>query len=396
MDLNAFFASVEQLDFPELRGRPVAVTNGAQGTCIITCSYEARSYGIKTGMRLYEARRICPGLIQCPSRPQRYAALSSLIMTALEALTPCKEIFSIDEVFLDVTQTQPLFGEPAQIAQRVKELVYETSGLLCSVGVSSDKTSAKFAAKQNKPDGLTVIEPEQVAQRLARVPVTELCGIAKGIGGFLEKHGVVFCGDMQRLPIQVLSKRYGPPGRRIWHMAQGQDTDPVAQKEGLPQTIGHGKVLPPNTCDKQTIETYLQHMSEKVAQRMRQYGFKAQKYSISLRTPKGQVGNKFKLEAANNDGLAIYQLAKCLMENAWQGAIVSHVQVTALDPVIKSVQPDLFCAINEDKACLNAMMDEVNDKFGHYSLMPAKLVKRSSMPDVIAPAWRPEDVRKSV
>ena len=136
VDMNAFFASIEQLDRPEWRGRPLAVTNGLTGTCIITCSYEARAYGIKTGMRLKEGRKLCPDLIQCPARPQRYATVSSNIMQALQDITPDIEVFSVDEAFLDVTHCQRLLGPPERIAwlanlrSRVPGLPYGDQGLL--------------------------------------------------------------------------------------------------------------------------------------------------------------------------------------------------------------------------------------------------------------------------
>ena len=123
IDMNAFFAAVEQLDHPEWRGRALAVTNGKQGTCVITCSYEARAFGIKTGMRLYEARRLCPNLIQVPAQPERYVQVSRAIMQALATLTPDMEIFSIDEAFLDVTRCQQLFGSPEKIGLMASELV---------------------------------------------------------------------------------------------------------------------------------------------------------------------------------------------------------------------------------------------------------------------------------
>ena len=147
MDMNAFFASVEQLDRPEWRGRPIAITNGLQGTCIITCSYEARAYGIRTGMRLKQARQLCPGLIQSPARPQRYAAVSTAIMDALAEITPDLEVFSVDEAFLDVTHCQRLLGSPEHIARLTKQRVFEVSGLLCSVGLSGDKTTAKICGQ---------------------------------------------------------------------------------------------------------------------------------------------------------------------------------------------------------------------------------------------------------
>ena len=121
VDMNAFFASVEQLDHPEWRGQPVAITNGLTGTCIITCSYEARAYGIATGMRIRRARELCPDLIQCPAHPERYATVSTNIMEALLDITPDVEVFSVDEAFLDVTHCQKLLGPPALIAQQVKQ-----------------------------------------------------------------------------------------------------------------------------------------------------------------------------------------------------------------------------------------------------------------------------------
>ncbi|VAX10157.1 DNA polymerase IV, partial [hydrothermal vent metagenome] len=227
LDMNAFFASVEQRDRPEWRGRPVAITNGQQGTCIITCSYEARAYGVKTGMRLKQGRQLCPGLIQCPADPQRYAATSTAIMEVLSEITPDLEVFSVDEAFLDVTHCQQLLGSPEQIARLAKRKVFKVSGLLCSAGLSGDKTTAKYAAKLHKPNGLTIIPPWEAEQCLKNVPVTELCGIAEGIGGFLAQHGVHVCGDMKQLPISVLARRFGNLGRRIWYMAQGRDPEPL-------------------------------------------------------------------------------------------------------------------------------------------------------------------------
>jgi DNA polymerase-4 len=237
-DMNAFFASVEQQDHPEWQGLPVGITNGLQGTCIITSSYEARAYGIRTGMRVKEALKLCPDFIQCPARPQRYAGVSSNIMQSLQQITPYIEVFSVDEAFLDVTHCQKLHGRPEEIARRVKKIIYQVSGVLCSVGVSGDKTTAKYAAKLNKPDGLTVIPPWQSRQRLKEVPVTELCGIAGGIGRFLAEHGVHICGDMAKLPISVLARRFGNPGRRIWYMCQGADPDlnPLATAKSCRRT----------------------------------------------------------------------------------------------------------------------------------------------------------------
>lgn len=161
LDMNAFFASVEQRDFPSLLGKPVAITNGMRGSCIITCSYEARAYGVHTGMRVREALTICPDLIQRPTRPKIYAKVSTNIMHNLKTVCPDIEVFSIDEAFIDITSCQKLYGSPIEVAHHLKQSVYEASGLLCSLGLSGDKTTAKYAAKLNKPDGFTVVPPWQ-------------------------------------------------------------------------------------------------------------------------------------------------------------------------------------------------------------------------------------------
>lgn len=397
VDMNAFFASIEQRDHPELQSKPIAVTNGEQGSCVITCSYEARAFGVKTGMRLKQARQLCPELIQRPARPKRYAGTSKRIMQGLHDICPDIEIFSVDEAFLDVTHCQRLHGTPVRIGNMVKNKVYEISGLLCSVGISGDKTTAKYAAKLVKPDGLTVIPPWEAKQRLASVPVTELCGIAKGIGNFLAKYGVYTCGDMQHLPISILAKRFGNLGRRIWFMCQGADPDPIKQQVAAPKSMGHGKVMPPNTRDHKTILVYLLHMSEKLASRLRKHAMQAQTFFIGLRSYQvGWLGEKTRLAYPSNDGQVIYKMCCEVVARCWYQQAVCQVQVTALDPKQANLQIDMFEQVNEHKQYINAVMDQINAQYGEFTLSPARLLKRSSMPNVIAPAWKPDGHRQTI
>ena len=396
VDMNAFFASIEQRDRPEWRGRPVAVTNGLQGTCIITCSYEARAYGIRTGMRLKKARRLCPELIQCPADPQRYAATSTAIMAALQDVTPDIEVFSVDEAFLDVTHCQRLLGTPPRMARLVKRRVFEASGVLCSIGVSGDKTTAKFAAKLDKPDGLTVIPPWEAERRLRDVPVTALCGIAEGIGGFLAEHGVHTCGDMKHLPISVLARRFGNPGRRIWYMCQGQDPDRLQGDVPAPKSLGHGKVMPPDTRDPELLQTWLMHMSEKVGARLRRHRLQARTFFIGLRTAGGWAGGKLRTALPTDDGGEIMALCRTVLDDIWAGQGVHQVQVTALDPADTGSQLQLFDAMDAVQCEVNAVMDAVNRRYGEFALAPARLLNRSSMPNVIAPAWKPHGHRQTI
>lgn len=397
IDMDAFFASIEQMDNPELRGRPVGVTNGAQGTCLITSSYEARAYGIHTGMRLKQARELCPDIIQCPARPRRYAEVSTRIMAALQDVSPDIEVFSVDEAFLDVTRCQRYWKKgPEYIGRLAKQRVYEAAGVHCTVGVSGDKTTAKFAAKQFKPNGFNIIPPWEAGERLKDAPVTALCGIGRGIGEFLAKYGVQTCGDMARLPIGILAKRFGNLGRRIWHMCQGMDPDPVQTRVAAPKSMGHGKVMPPNTRDEDVILTYLIHMGEKLAARLRRNNMQARRFAVGLRCRSGWIGGKYTCAIPINDSHIIIELCREMMETEWRGEGIHGVQITALDPVPAMQQMEMFTETAEKQQRLNAVMDQINQRYGEFALAPAQLLNRSSMPNVIAPAWKPHGHRQFI
>ena len=398
VDMDAFFASIEQLDDIGLRGRPVAVTNGLRGTCVITSSYEARARGVRTGMRISEAQALCPGLIQRPARPQRYAELSARMTSALrEQISPELEIFSVDEAFLDVTRCQRLFGSAQAIAKRTHEIVYEAVQVPCTVGLGGDKTTAKYVAKLHKPNGVGIMLPWQAAARLHHVPVTKLCGIAEGIGRFLAARGVYTCGDMARLPIGVLGKRFGYPGRRIWLMCQGKDPDKVVQTVPAPKSLGHGKVMPPDTRNGNEITMYLLHMSEKVALRLRRYQLQAQTYSIGLLTRAGWLGDTYRTATATNDGKVITALTRQMLDEYWRGEGVFQVNITALDPRPVDGQLELFAQLATPRYDeRNLAMDIVNQRYGELTLAPARLLNRSDMPNVISPAWKPSGPRQSI
>ena len=398
IDMNCFFAAVEQLDNPTWRLKLVAVTNGLLGTTIITSSYEARAYGVKTGMRLREARLLCPALIQAPSRPDRYATLSTKIMASLQQITPDVEIYSVDEAFLDVTHCQSLLGTPLRIGKLVKRAVYRSSGLYCSVGISGDKTTAKFAAKRHKPDSLKVISPTEAGQILAPYHVSELSGINKGVAGFLKQYGVIVCGDIKKLPISVLAQRYCNAGSRIWLMAQGRDPDKVQTNIKSPKTMGHGKNMPPETKDKHIILTCFQHMAEKLAARLRQYGFQAKSFFIGLKTTQSWLTVKASTAYATDDGKLIFGLCQHFITHDWRGEGVWQVRVVALDCQSEKqggfFEETISSSPQRDK--LNNVVDDINQKFGEFMVAPPRLIGRSEMPNVITPSWQPTGHRKTV
>jgi len=208
-----------------------------------------------------------------------------------------------------------------------------------------------------------MIPPWEAEQQLKDVPVTELCGIAGGIGGFLAQHGVHLCGEMKQLPISVLARRFGNPGRRIWYMAQGQDPEQIKTVVPPPKSIGHGKVIPPNTRDLEVLQTYLLHMSEKVALRLRRHELKAMRFFIGLRTKDNWISNKLRSAMPIDDGRLIMALYRQVLH---------------------------------EQDALNAVMDCINLRYGEFTLAPARLLNRSSMPNVIAPAWKPHGHRQTV
>lgn len=270
--------------------------------------------------------------------------------------------------------------------------------MTCSVGLSGDKTTAKFAAKLKKPDGLTIISPWEAQARLANERVTELSGINVGIGNFLVKYGIERCGDMKKVPMSLIAKRFGNPGRRIWLMAQGRDPEPVVTNVNAPKTIGHGKVMPPGTRDKETILTYFQHMSEKVGSRLRKHGFQAARFFIGIKTrQQGWLATKIQLPQTTDDGAVIYQHCYQFVSQYFHGEDSRQVQVTALSPVV-SYQPDLFLDNGQrrKRERLNDAVDRINERFGEFTVAPTRVIGRSEMPNVIAPAWKPSGHRKTI
>jgi DNA polymerase-4 len=396
IDMDAFFASIEQYDHPELRGKPIGITNGKMGTCFITSSYQARKYGISTGMRIKQAQQLCPDVIQIAARPYRYAEVSTNIMSALQMVTPDVEVFSVDEAFLDVTHCQKIYSSPIEAGKLAKQIVYEASGITCSVGVSGDKTTAKHAGKKDKPNGLFAVPPWQSRDYLSNVPVTELSGIAGGIGGFLNDRGVYVCGEMQHLPIGELAGRFGNLGRRIWYMAQGLDPDPIRQSVAAPKSIGHGKVMPPNTKNLTIIKMYFHHMAEKVAARLRKHGFEARSYFIGVLTDQKWLAKKMQTAMPTNDSQQIKKLVNIFLRNVWCKQGCFQVQITALDPKDQGHQLSLFGERDVKREQINLAMDNINQRYGEFTLAPANLLNRSEMPNVIAPAWKPFGHRKTV
>ena len=283
VDLDAFFAAVEQRDRSELRGRPVIVGGDPRSRGVVSAaSYEARRFGVHSAMSLREALRRCPDGVFLPVDGRRYQAASREVMAVLRRFTPAVEPISIDEAFLDVTGSTALFGDGPTIARRIKDAVRDEVGLTASVGVATTKLVAKIASDLRKPDGLVVVEPGDEASFLAPLPIARLWGVGEKTATVLADYGVRTIGDLAALPPDVVIRRFGKHGASLVERARGLDADPV--HEGDPaKSIGHEHTFDTDTSDPEIIERTLLAMADGVAGRLRSAGVRASTIAVKIR-----------------------------------------------------------------------------------------------------------------
>jgi DNA polymerase-4 len=395
IDMNAFFASVEQQSNPELRGKPIAVIGAAKRTVITTCSYEARAFGVKTGMNSWEARQKCPELIFVVGNNRKYTYTSTEIIKIFRAYTPMVEVFSIDEAFLDVTGSLALFGSPERIAHEIKARIRERFGLTCSVGIAPNKLLAKLASDMQKPDGLTVIPPDGIARIMERVPIQDLCGIGKKMQQQLSKFGIKSCGELARFPVEVLKRNFGVVGERLYYMALGVDHAPVVPEEEAEEvkSVGHSTTLDRDITDRAEILLYLLQLSEMVGRRARRYSVAGRTVTLTVRYQDFTTFSRQESrDSYTNNSEEIYQAALKILAGIelTQPVRLLGVRITNLRQ--HTEQLPLFPA-ERKKALLANAMDHVNNKFGDFAVTFGTLLGKEGGAKVISPAWRPGGVR---
>jgi DNA polymerase-4 len=283
VDLDAFFAAVEQRDRPELRGKPVIVGGDPRGRGVVSAaSYEARRFGVHSAMSLQEALRRCPDGVFLPVDGRRYQQASRDVMAILRRFTPQVEPISIDEAFLDVTGSILLFGEGETMARAIKAATRDEVGLTASVGVATTKLVAKVASDLRKPDGLVVVAPGEEAAFLAPLPIGRLWGVGEKTGAALAEYGVRTIGDLAALPPDVVVRRFGKHGGSLISRARGIDDDRV--HEGDPaKSVGHEHTFDVDTSDPEVIERTLLAMADGVAGRLRSSGVRAATVAVKIR-----------------------------------------------------------------------------------------------------------------
>lgn len=269
-DMDAFYASVEQADHPELAGKPVIVGGSKRGV-VSAASYEARKFGISAAMPIFEARRLCPQAVFLPVNMPRYREVSRRIMVIIAQLSPLVEQISIDEATIDITGTEAIHGPPAELAVRIKQDIRAETGLTCSIGIAPNKFLAKIASDMNKPDGLTVLEEEDVPEFLRVLPVHKVPGIGRATLQTMKALGVFMAADVLRFPREFWLKRLGKSGARLYHRAQGIDHSPVVS-HAKPKSCSAEDTFAQDIKDLDELRKWLLTQADQVGRELRRDG----------------------------------------------------------------------------------------------------------------------------
>ncbi|MDD6785278.1 MAG: DNA polymerase IV [Eggerthellales bacterium] len=317
VDLDAFFASVEQLDHPEWRGKPVIVggSSAARGV-VSTCSYEARKYGVRSAMASSVAERLCPDAIWVIPDHHRYKEVSDRVMSFLHDETPYVQQVSIDEAFLDVTPSRINTESPVSVAQRIQQRVAQL-GVSCSIGVATTKTVAKIASEQGKPKGLTVVYPGTEEQFLRNLPVKEMSGIGAASADALHKFGVRTLGDLAQADDAILTRVFGKNAQIFRLRAKGQEQASVSV-DRVVKSLSHELSFPVDVSERKELLDTLFGLSEKVGRRLRKKGQVGNTVTVKVRFANRQLRSaQEKMELPTNNELVFYPLAERLLDSLW-------------------------------------------------------------------------------
>ncbi len=373
-DLDAFYASVEQRDHPEFRGKPVIVGGGPNDRGVVSAaSYEARVFGIRSAMPLRTAGRLCPDGIFVPGDRERYAEASDAVMGLFAERTPLVEPISLDEAFLDVTATEHLFGGAEAIARELKRAVRERLGLVLSVGVASNKLCAKVGSDLRKPDGLVVVPPGGEAEFLAPLELPRLWGVGPKTREVLEGWGLRTIGDLAAMDESVLEARLGEHGRAIWERAHGIDDGAVVADYGAPKSVGHAHTFDHDTLDTTKIESMLLGLAEGVGRRLREQELRGRTVTLQLRVAPFETRTRQRtLAQPTDDDLVIYRLARQLLRDALaedrRAGRTSPVRLVGVSVSGIATGRQLGLFDHARRSRLNAALDAVREKFGDAAL----------------------------
>jgi DNA polymerase-4 len=385
VDMDAFYASVEQRDWPELRGQPVIV-GGVEGRGVVcAASYEARPFGVHSAMPIATARRLCPQGVFLPVRMKHYAQISRQICEIFLSFTPLVEPLSLDEAFLDVRGCVRLSGSAAEIARRIKEQLKAETGLTASVGVAPNKFLAKLASDHGKPDGFVVLLPEQVTAFLTPLPVGRIWGVGAKCEKRLHALGVRTIGQLAALPEKVLTDHFGSVGRHIWQLAQGQD-DRTVVPDREAKSVSTETTFAQDVGDRDVLRTCLLELVDHLASPLRQAGVHARTVDVKIRSSDFRTWTRaVTLTEPTNVTDVLWQAADDLFERSLTPGMlplrllgVGAARLTR-EPV---VQRGLFDGETREKQnALDKVVDAIRGQFGAEAIRRGSVLKSEDRSD---------------
>lgn len=370
MDMDAFFASVEQVDNPQLRGKPVAVGGEHRGV-VSAASYEARAFGVHSAMPVVRAKRLCPQLILVRGRMDRYKEISRRVMAVLHDVSPLVEQTSVDEAYLDLTGTRRIAGGPLDIAQRVRADVLRTTRLTCSVGLAPVKFLAKIASDQNKPDGVTIIHPHEVADFLRDLPVGKIPGVGPKAREALKRLNVSTAGDLLKRPREFWERRFGERGGALYDRALGIEPSPV-EPLGPPKSTSAETTLHDDTADKRELAKWLMVQAERVGGDLRRHGLKGRTVTLKIKYADFKsLTRSVTLDQPTQSTMVVFEAARGLLDALSLERKVRLIGVGVSNFGAVQSQLSLLGGDEPDPRTdgrLDAAMDAIRDRFGRNAV----------------------------
>ena len=378
VDMDAFYASVEQRDNPEIVGKPVIVGwPGGRGV-VAAASYEVRKFGVRSAMPMHNALRLCPHAICIPPRMQRYREVSQKVFGVFHEITPLVQGLSLDEAYLDVTESQALLGEPAVIARRIKDSIRARTGLTASVGVASNKLVAKIASDLDKPDGLTVVPEERIRDVLDPLSVRRLPGLGRKLGERVEAAGLRTLGELRAAPDAVLWPLFGRDTPRMRERAAGLDDRPV-QPDLEEKSLSAEDTFAQDVADPRRLDAQLCRLADLACERLRTRGLVAGRVGVKIRRHDFATFTRQRAIAPpTHEGLTLRNVARELLSR-WL-AEHSGAKLRLLGVVLTDLSPasqlGLFDVRGGPRSAgeggrdprLDSALDEVRARFGRDAL----------------------------
>ena len=380
LDMDAFYPSVEVLDNPSLKGKPVIVGGGKERGVVSSASYEARKFGIHSAQPIAKAKRLCPGGIYLPVRMSRYQEISKQIFEIYHHFTPLVEPLSIDEAFLDVTGSIRLFGQSENIAKKIKQIILKETGLTVSAGVASSKFVAKIASDIDKPDGLTVVPPNGVRGFLDPLPIKKMWGVGKVTQLALSRLNIHTFRDLRKTPVKVLEKKFGKHGVRTHLLAMGVDKRDVIPEHDV-KSVGHEQTFLQDIISLDAAQKELLTLADKVARRMRHKSLTGKTITLKVKYfDFVQITRSTTLPESIDDGLEIYSTACRLLEKTEvtkKPIRLLGISLSQLSFLGTGIQLSLFDQdqSSQKRQRLNTVLDSLYERFGGESVTHGTLLK---------------------